>query len=150
MKSRLRVFLLALSLVALMPSAHARDVRLPNQRVSICVGKSGVVMRTKTQLEELVVNGLTSPNSTFYVQIRHAKLTCDFDTAESIVARCTSPGTQTIDTLVKTAYADPNRYRISITIDCRICPGREDGGGVEPMPRPKPKPGPGPGREEPR
>ena len=143
----MKAVLFSTLLALLASSAHAKDINLPPQRVEICVGKSGVVMRTNTQLQELVVNGITSTKSTFRVKTPYARLTCDFDTAESIVARCVTPGTQVIGATVKFAYADPNRYHARITVVCKPCPGGGHGGGHgggggagEPIPMPMPSP----------
>ncbi|MEK7355535.1 MAG: hypothetical protein AAB250_03755, partial [Bdellovibrionota bacterium] len=54
----MKAVLFSTLLALLASSAHAKDINLPPQRVEICVGRSGVVMRTNTQLQELVVNGI--------------------------------------------------------------------------------------------
>ncbi len=122
MTSSLRASFLTLIFLSTAQSAFARDINLPPERVSICVGKTGVVMNTKTQLDELIVNNTTSRQTTFNYRGRNAIYTCDFDAGDSIVGRCSSVGTQTLNTVLAFKYADLNTYRVAITVECKLCP----------------------------
>jgi hypothetical protein len=101
-------------------AAQAEDVNLEPKTVRACIKKSTTIVQSPIQLNEVVINGVTSRSSTFTYRGQIARLTGDVDEA-NIVAYCLRPGRETFNIEMEQNNPERTRYHVQVTVNCVRC-----------------------------